>query len=111
VTATATDAVARWDDLLRAFAEVVEQQRSFLLTIDLDSPLDETALIVPQLELPDDMPPMPAEFGSWASSLLRDTAGLTELATQVLAAHPAPPTRRPRAFIEAASGGSMDQKL
>ena len=91
-----TEAAARWDDLLRAFAEVVEQQRSFLLTIDLDSPIDETALIVPQLDLPDDMPPLPPEMASWATSLLRDIAGLTELATHVLASHPAPQARRPR---------------
>lgn len=111
--AGSSDDIARWDDLLRAFAEVVEQQRAFLLTIDLDSPVDDAALTVPWLELPDDMPPLPAELASWASSLLRDTAGLTELATEVLARHPAPSVQRPRtrAFAEAASGSSMDQKL
>jgi hypothetical protein len=107
----ASDAAARWDDMLRAFAEIVEQQRAFLLTIDLDNPLDEVALAVPHLELPADMPPMPPEFATWASSLLRDTAGLTELATEALARHPAPQVRRPRAFAEAANGSSMDQKL
>lgn len=108
---TTVDAAARWDDLLRAFAAVVEQQRSFLLTVDLDNPIDELPLVVPSLDLPDDMPPMPAEFTSWASALARDVAGLTELAAGVLARHPAPQARRPRAFAEAVSGSSMDQKL
>lgn len=108
---TSQDARARWDDMLRAFADVVEQQRAFLLTIDLANPIDEAALAVPALALPDDMPPIPDEFVPWASSLLRDTAGLTELAAGILAHHPAPQARRPRAFAEAASGSSMDQKL
>lgn len=111
--AAGQDARARWDDLLRAFADVVEQQRAFLLTIDLANPIDEAALVVPALVLPDDMPPLPDEFASWASSLVRDTAGLTELAAGILADHPAPQARRTRAraFADAASGSSMDQKL
>lgn len=109
-----TDAECRamWDDMLRAYASVVDEQRTFLLSLDAGLPGADVASSMPELDLPASMPPMPAEMAAWAASLVRETAGLADLARDVLARHPAAPVaRRPRAFAEAASGSSMDQKL
>jgi len=100
-----------WDDLLRAFAATVDEQRTALLAIDAGIGGDDGAFVLPHLDLPSDMPPLPAELVDWARSLLRETAGLAELASDVLARHPATPARRTRLFAEPTAGSSMDQKL
>ena len=106
-----TDPVALWEDVLRSYAEVVEAQRSFLLSIDQEEPFEGDHLIAPVFEVPVDMPPMPEQFEAWAASLVRETAGLAELAQHVLDLHPAPAVRRPMARFIDAGGSTMDRQI
>lgn len=99
-----------WNDLLRGYAESVEQQRSYLLSLGSLDQVDEAALVPPSFELPGDVPPMPASLEPWAMSLLTETAGLTEIAHQILSDRP-PVTRPPSRFAAAAGGSVLDQKI
>lgn len=105
---TAT-AIAVWDDLLRGYAAVLDEQRSVLLAVDLDEPLDRDALFVPAFEPPASVPTLPESLRGRARALLAETEGLTELARSVLAAHPAPHRRLPTAV--SAGGGAVDQRI
>jgi hypothetical protein len=98
-----------WEDLLRAYAEVIEQQRSFLLTAGAVEGADAAAFEPPLFEIPLDVPPLPAALESWATSLLSETAGLAEIAREILAARPA--NVRPQRFAPAAGGSTLDQKI
>lgn len=102
-------AIALWDDLLRAYAEVIEQQRAYLLSLSAVEHLDEATLLPPQFRVPAGVPPMPSSFEPWAMSLLTETAGLTELAHQILSDRPAI-ARAPR-FASSSSGSTLDQKI
>ena len=64
----------------------------------------------PTFEVPTDVPSMPASFGPWAMSLLTETAGLTEIAHQILSDRPAAAARPPR-FASSSSGSTLDQKI
>ena len=101
--------MAVWDDLLRGYAETVEQQRSFLLSVGVLDQVDEAMLVQPVFEIPADVPPMPAAYQDWATSLLSETAGLAELAHGILSDRPAAP--RPPRFASAPSGSTLDQKI
>lgn len=98
-----------WEDLLRAYAEVIEQQRSFLLTVGAVEGADDAAFEPPLFGIPLDAPPMPAALESWATSLLAETAGLAEIAHEILAARPA--NVRPQLFAPSAGGSTLDQKI
>lgn len=107
---TAVDpAVAVWDDVLRGYAAVLDEQRSLLLAIDLDEPLEAEVLAVPTFDPPAGMPPMPISMRSRAHALIAETEGLAELARTVLAALPAP-NRRPSSPT-AAGGDTVDQRI
>ena len=100
-----------WEDVLRSYAEIVEAQRSFLLAIDPEEPFEGDRLLAPVFEPPAHMPPMPEQFEAWAASLVRETAGLAELAQHVLDLHPAPVARRPMARFNDAGGTTMDRQI
>jgi len=101
--------MAVWDDLLRGYAEVIEQQRSFLLSVGSLDQVDEAMLVPPVFEIPADVPPMPAPYQAWATSLLSETAGLAELAHGILSDRPTTP--RPPRFVSVSSGSTLDQKI
>lgn len=105
---TAT-AVAVWDDLLRGYAAVLDEQRAVLLAVDFDEPLDGDTLGVPTFEPPASVPALPESLRGRARALLAETEGLTELARSVLAAHPAPHRRLPAAL--SAGGDAVDQRI
>lgn len=98
-----------WNDLLRGYAEAVEQQRAYLLTSGSLDDVDEAMLVPPSFQIPAEVPPMPASLEPWALSLLTETAGLTEIAHQILSDRPA--SSRPMRFAAAASGSVLDQKI
>ena len=100
-----------WEDVLRSYAEIVEAQRSFLLSIDQEEPFEGDQLLAPVFLPPAHMPPMPEQFEAWAASLVRETAGLAELAQHVLDLHPAPVVRRPMARFIDAGGSTMDRQI
>jgi hypothetical protein len=102
-------AIAVWDDLLRAYAEVIEQQRAYLLSLSSVDQVDEASLTAPMFHVPSGVPPMPTSFEPWAMSLLTETAGLTELAHQILSDRPVTP--RPPRFASSSSGSTLDQKI
>lgn len=102
-------ALAIWDDLLRAYAETLEHQRSYLLSLGSLDDADEALLVPPTFDVPTDVPPMPSSLEAWATSLLAETAGLTELAQELLGDRPA--ERRPQLFHASASGSVLDQKI
>lgn len=102
-------ALAIWDDLLRGYAELIEQQRTFLLTVGSVDPLDDALLEPPVFVIPQDAPPLPAALESWATSLLSETAGLAEIAHEILATRPA--GARPQLFAPSAGGSTLDQKI
>lgn len=104
-------ALAFWDDLLRAYAETIELQRSYLLSLgSVDATdTDDALLAPPTFELPADAPPMPESMQAWAMSLLAETAGLTQLAAQLLADRPI--ERRPQLFQASTGGSVLDQKI
>ncbi|MCB0998692.1 MAG: hypothetical protein R2713_10025 [Ilumatobacteraceae bacterium] len=107
-------ALAAWDDLLRAYAETIELQRSYLLSLSSLDDVDEALLAVPGFEIPTDLPPMPASLERWATSLLSETAGLAALARQILDDRPATASSgaaRASRFAAAPSGSSLDQKI
>jgi hypothetical protein len=106
------DAIMVWDDLLRAYAETIEQQRSYLLSIGA-APLDPMDLVPPSFDVPDNTPIMPTAYADWATSLVHETEGLAELAAQILADRPPSATELVRrSVISGTAGGSMmDQKL
>ncbi|MCU1360323.1 MAG: hypothetical protein JWN99_1612 [Ilumatobacteraceae bacterium] len=90
------DAASLWDDVLRAYAESLDEQRAYLLSAQPDELADSRTWMPPTFALPASMPPMPDEFASWAQALLRDTEGLAQLAADVLDSIPAPTMRAPR---------------
>jgi hypothetical protein len=104
-----------WDDLLRAYAETIELQRSYLLSLGSSDQPEDGAIQIPGFDLPAGLPPMPETFEPWAMSLLSETAGLAELAQQILNDRPAPATmtntaRAPR-LASAAGRSTLDQKI
>jgi hypothetical protein len=105
----AATAVAVWDDLLRGYAAVLDEQRAMLLAVDLDEPLDGDALGVPAFEPPASAPTLPDSLRGRAHALLAETEGLIELARSVLAAHPGPNRRQPTAA--SAGGSTLDQLI
>jgi len=107
--AAEAEAIAIWDDLLRAYAEVIEQQRGFLLSLGSLDMLDDVVWDEPVFEIPADVPPMPAAYQDWATSLLSETAGLAELAHGILSDRPTTP--RPPRFVSVSSGSTLDQKI
>ncbi len=102
-------AIAVWDDLLRAYAEAIEQQRAFLLSLSSLDRVDDETLAPPGFEIPANVLPMPASLEPWAMSLLTETAGLTELAHQMLSDRPV--VARPSRLALASSGSTLDQKI
>jgi hypothetical protein len=102
-------AVAVWDDLLRGYAAVLDEQRAMLLAVDFDEPLDGDALIVPTFEPPASVPALPDSLRGRARALLAETEGLTELTRSVLAAHPARHRRLPAAV--SAGDSAVDQRI
>lgn len=103
------DALEIWDDLLRAYAETVELQRSFLLAVESADAPDQGVFDLPVFEVPDHVPPMPTSLEPWARSLVGEVAGLVELARRIVAAPPA--DRRPTRFEADPSGSMLDQKI
>lgn len=73
-----------WDELLRAFAEVLDDQRAVLLGVDADAVFDDSVVAPPAFMPPAGAPPMPYELRSRAASLQRETDGLLELARELL---------------------------
>jgi hypothetical protein len=51
-----------WNDLLRGYAEAVEQQRAYLLTSGSLDDVDEAMLVPPSFQIPAEVPPMPASL-------------------------------------------------
>ncbi len=98
-----------WDDLLREYAESIEQQRAYLLSVGSIEQPDESTLAVPAFEIPTDVPPMPSSFQPWAMSLLTETAGLTETAHRLLSDRPL--AQRSLRFAASGSGTTLDQKI
>jgi hypothetical protein len=107
------DAFALWDDVLRSYAASLDEQRDFLLTARPDELLDERVLLPPMFAPPASMPPMPAQFESWARALLRDTEGLALLAADALQRIPVPMNRPRRPTTGAIIGGqsTLDRSL
>jgi hypothetical protein len=87
------DAASLWDDVLRSYAESLDEQRAYLLTAQPDELIDGGRWMPPMFAPPASMPPMPDEFASWARALLRETEGLARLAADVLERIPAPTPR------------------
>lgn len=108
--AVEAEAISIWDELLRAYAEVLEQQRAFLLSLGALDALDDIVWDEPVFVAPAEVPPMPAGHLAWATSLLSETAGLAELAHGILSERPAAVARPPR-FASASSGSTLDQKI
>jgi hypothetical protein len=102
-------AVAVWDDLLRAYAEAVEQQRAYLLSLSSLDQVDDETLAPPMFEIPAHVPPMPTSLEAWAMSLLTETAGLAEIAHQILSDRPV--ATRPARHASSNSGSTVDQKI
>ncbi|MEX0846612.1 MAG: hypothetical protein WD023_02450 [Ilumatobacteraceae bacterium] len=102
-------AVSVWDDLLRGYAAVLDEQRAFILAVDLDEPLDGEALIVATFDPPANAPAVPESMHGRVRALLAETEGLAELASAVLAAHPLPNRHLP--IASSAGGGAVDQRI
>lgn len=102
--------VALWDDVMRAYAAVLDEQRALLLSVDAEHPLDLDGVALPWFEPPGDLPAMPDELRGRAHALLVETQGLAALAREVLAQHPIPGSRT---FARGAGdgGSALDQKL
>ena len=90
------DAASLWDDVLRSYAQSLDEQRAYLLSAEPDDLIDGGHWLPPTFAPPASMPPMPDEFASWAHALLRDTEGLAQLAAEVLDRLPPPTLRAPR---------------
>jgi hypothetical protein len=104
-------AVAQWEDVLRAYAEVLDSRRAVLLAVDVEDPLGEDLLIAPSFDTSMVVHhPFPDSLLPWATALLAETEGLCELARSVLASHPTPGRRR--TMPEAGTGGvALDQRI
>ncbi len=107
--AAETAATAIWDDLLRGYAETVEQQRSYLLSLGSVGDVDTALLDRPVFEVPDHVPPMPAALEPWARALVAETEGLAGLAREIVGDRPV--ERRPSRFTQDASGSVLDRKM
>ncbi|MGD9999347.1 MAG: hypothetical protein AB7L17_16725 [Ilumatobacteraceae bacterium] len=106
------DPVALWEDVLRSYASVLDEQRAFLLTAGPDDLADPRAAMPPPFAPPAAMPPMPPELESWARSLVTETEGLAQLAADVLGQLPVP--RPPRRMLRADAGSApptLDRSL
>lgn len=103
-------ALELWDDVLRAYAGVLDEQRALLLSVDPDHPLDLDGVMLPSFLPPVECPPLPDELRGRAMALLAETEGLAALARDVLAHHPAP-NRRAVPLRPHDDGSALDQKL
>jgi hypothetical protein len=91
-------AVELWDEVLRAYADVLDDHRGFLAVVGPDGLDDDTALVPPPFVVPSDLPPLPTELRGRADALLTEVAGLVALAGEMLVEHRppmAPTTARP----------------
>lgn len=100
----------RWEDVLRSYADALDQHRALLLGVQPEG--FESDLALPTFVPPDDLPPCPAELAPRLRALQHETAGLVELAQTTLAelkpvvvAHPH------RSLAEGASASWMDTRL
>ena len=102
-----------WEDVLRSYAQSLDEQRAYLLTASPDELADGRSWMPPPFAPPATMPPMPPELESWAQALLRETEGLVQLTADALARMPLPPQRprRPPAFGAGAGPSKLDRSL
>lgn len=105
-----SDFSAVWDDVLRAYESVLDEQRSYLLNLGPDDLVDRASVALPKFIPSAALPPMPASHLSWAKALLRDTEGLAGLAADLLEGVPAPAVPRPRR-PSAMSASTLDRTL
>jgi len=80
---------SRWERVLRAYSDALEQQRTVLLAIELDVLANRDVVVPLGFVPPSSMPPLPAELDRWARQLMEQTNGLIQLANE-LAARPRP---------------------
>ncbi|MBI5087585.1 MAG: hypothetical protein HZB15_01580 [Actinobacteria bacterium] len=104
-------AVQVWEDVLRSYAAVLDEQRAFLLTAGPDDLADPRALLPPPFAPPVALPPLPAELESWAQSLAVETDGLAQLAADVLARLPVPQPPRRLPTAGTSSSPTLDRSL
>ena len=103
---------ARWSDVLRAYAAVLDELRAALL---LAGPEGFPTGVLPlpnAFDIPHDMPPCPPELAARLRVLQNETAGLIELAQDLLRRFPPVAPSRRLAAPAARSGTSlMDTRL
>jgi hypothetical protein len=99
-----------WDDVLRAYESVLDEQRSYLLNLGPDDLVARASYALPKFIPSPALPPMPASHLSWAKALLRDTEGLAALAADLLEGVPTPPVPRPHR-PSAMSASTLDRTL
>lgn len=104
---------AAWEPVLaRLQAELDEHRRQLELAEGRENDAVDVG-VVPGFVPPSDLPPLPAAFADWATSLARETEELAEMARAYLDRNrPVPGTRRLHTPTNAASGPSLiDRKL
>jgi hypothetical protein len=87
------DAASLWEDVLNSYAASLDDERSYLMSVQPDELADTRTWMPPTFAPPASMPPMPDEFVSWARALLAETEGLALMAADVLQRMPVPTTR------------------
>ena len=112
VVAGATDLAVRrqWDDVLRSYADALDQHRALLLGVHPEG--FESDLATVAFVPPDGLPPCPAEMAPRLRALELETAGLVELARSTLAElKPSAPPHVHRAPAADATSNRMDTRL
>ena len=102
-----TGAEAAWEQVLRAYAEALDEHRELLATV---THTDLGDLTVPHFRPPEGLPPLPQTMLAWAEALSRETDELVQQATEFLSRNRSSvaPVRLGRMAEESSS--SFDQK-
>ena len=114
---TSADRIGEWDEVLRAYACVVDEHRRTLISMRADGMVTDEFTPPPRFAPPSELGPMPTELLPRARALAAETAGLVELATElstelraaIAAGSPGPVSPRP--FVGVSSGSTMDQRM
>jgi hypothetical protein len=79
-----SNGVAEWDEVLCAYAAVLDEQRALLTTVGPEGFAEGHDLTPLAFVPPTGLPPFPAELEGRAAALLRESAGLAALAQELL---------------------------
>lgn len=100
----------RWDDVLRSYADALDQHRALLLGVQPDDP--DAAPVDVSFAPPDGLPPCPPELAPRLRALQQETTDLVELARSTLAAlKPVGASHPHRPPAGDASASRMDTRL